>query len=200
MSNEKGIDYMYKFGLYFSSYLPIFLMIFLNNMNNLSLQSLKETLYNNISFWILMLFSLGICLIIMGRFVYFLYGTFKNNTSPVEVNKKELKTNESEIINYFITYLIPILTLDPSKWPSILSNMILIVIVGIYFVKNNLLTFNILLLICNFRIYKDEYSNIYITKCSFLDIKTNNTIAYRYGTSSNIFFIFNKKKLKDLNE
>ncbi|WP_206748192.1 hypothetical protein, partial [Staphylococcus pseudintermedius] len=67
-----------------------------------------------------------------------------NNTKPIKVELHELKLNEYEIINYFITYLIPILTLDPSRWTSILSNGILIILVGIYFVRNNLLSFNIM--------------------------------------------------------
>ena len=54
--------------------------------------------------------------------------------------------------------------------------------------KNNLLSFNILLIILNFSIYKDQYSNIYITKANINEITIEKLDAYQYK-KSNIFYI-----------
>lgn len=174
--------------LYISSYIPIFLMIFINDMESIGFIQIKNTFLKNWIFWAIITVIILVCIVALWDFIKELKKTKNKNTPPVKLTDKEIKSHESEILNYFVTFLIPILTLDPTNWPSILSNAILIFLVGIYFVKNNLLSFNILLIILNFNIYKDQYSNIYITKASINEIKIKKLKAYQYN-QTNIFFI-----------
>ncbi|QOY78899.1 hypothetical protein IRZ54_04825 [Staphylococcus aureus] len=161
---HKGWQNLYKMGMYISPYSPIILMIFINNMESISLNSFLKTFYDNDLFWTIIFITIGFSLIISSDFLERLKKSTSNNTRPINIELTTLKINESEIINYFITYLIPILTLNPTKWTSIISNMILILLVGIYFIKNNMLSFNILFLVINYRIYKGSRDNIYIRR------------------------------------
>ncbi|MBV5103464.1 hypothetical protein [Mammaliicoccus sciuri] len=186
---NKGGDIVFKTGMFFSSFTPIFIMIYLNNMKELSFLDFYQAFTRNNIFWLTIFLTLGISFFIISHFIHKLEDAKNMGTEPMNLNDKKIISNESEIINYFITYLIPIITLDPNKWPSIIGNFILIIVIGVYFIKNNLLSFNILLLICGYRIYKDQFSNIYITKCNFVEMKINKVKAYRIDTSSNIYYI-----------
>lgn len=189
----KGGQNLYKMGMYISSYFPIFLMIFINNMESISLNSFYKNVCENNLFWAIIFIIMGSSLLIISDFLTQLKKSKNNNTKPINIKMSALETNESEIINYFITFLIPILTLDPTRWPSIISNMILIIVVGVYFVKNNLLSFNILFLIMNYRIYKDRSANIYISEKGFNVATDNELEAYQFN-NSNIYFIQKKTK------
>lgn len=194
----KGGQNIYKMGMYISSYIPIFLMIFINSMDEISLEGVFDAFHKNKWFWLFIFIIMGLCLFVICDFLKQLDRSASNNTKPINIELANLEVNESEIINYFITYLIPILTLDPSKWPSILSNIILIILVGIYFVRNNLLSFNILFLLMNYRIYKDQYTNIYISKVNYNKAISNNLEAYQYN-NSNIYWLVKKQHASDKN-
>lgn len=189
---KKGGINIYKMNLYISSYIPIFLMIFIKSMKNISLKQILITFLNNWIFWGAIILLCIICTIVLLDFLKNLKCTEQNNTKSIDLSDKNIKSHESEVLNYFITFLIPILTLNPVSWPSICSNIILILLVGIYFVKNNLLSFNILLIILNYNIYKDQYSNIYISKASINEIKIHDLKAYPYK-QTNVFYISKKE-------
>ncbi|MFK3832761.1 hypothetical protein [Staphylococcus saprophyticus] len=185
---RKGGTNLYKMSLYITSYIPIFLMIFINHMNTISFEEIINSFLRNWIFWSIIVLIFVICGFVLCDFLKQLKNTNKNYTKPIKLSDKKLQSNESEVINYFITYLIPILTLNPYQWTSIISNSLLIMVVGIYFVKNNLLSFNILLIILNFSIYKDQYSNIYITKANLSEIAIKKLEAYQYR-QTNVFYI-----------
>lgn len=185
---KKGGINLYKMSLYTTSYIPIFLIIFINNMNNISFKEVQNTFIKNWVFWGLVILIFSGCIIVLCDFLKELKNTKEQNIKPIKLSDKKIKNHESEILNYFVTFLIPILTLNPFQWASILSNVLLIVLVGMYFVKNNLLSFNILLIILNFSIYKDQYSNVYITKANINEIMIKELDAYQYK-QSNIFYI-----------
>lgn len=60
--------------------------------------------------------------------------------------------------------------------------------------KNNLLSFNILLIVLNYNIYKDQYSNIYISKASINEIKIHDLKACQYK-QMNVFYISKKSSI-----
>lgn len=165
-------------------------MIFINNMPELSVEGLLSTFNENMYFWCIIFSLISISLLFVWDFICRLKKTKSMNKKPIDLKTRRLLNNESEVLNYFVMYLIPILTLNPAEWTSITSNFLLVFIVGLHFVKNNLLGFNILLLIFNYNIYKDQYSNIYITKRKLNDIHMNDLMAYQYKQYK-IFFIPN---------
>lgn len=163
-------------------------MIFINNMPELSTEGLLSAFNKNVYFWGAISALIIASLLLVLDFICRLKKTQFMNKKPINLNNRKLINNESEVLNYFIMYLIPILTLNPEEWTSIASNFLLVSIVGLHFVKNNLLSFNILLLIFNYNIYKDQYSNIYITKRKLNDMYMNNLTAYQYEQYK-IYFI-----------
>ncbi|WP_411848552.1 hypothetical protein, partial [Staphylococcus pseudintermedius] len=66
LTNKRVV--IYKMMLYISSYIPIFIMIFINKMERLNFASIFKTIQGNFNFWILIIFISGICLIIISDF------------------------------------------------------------------------------------------------------------------------------------
>lgn len=174
----------FKTLLYISSYIPILLMIFLNNLEEFSSESILDLYCTNVWFWNSSILILLISISSFIVFIYMLKNLHKQNKDGTTLNNIHLKSNEGETLSYFITYLVPLLTLDINNLPSICMNVILIVLIGIYFVKNNFLHFNVLLLLFNYRIYTDEDENIYISKKTIINIKVNKLKAYNFDDSS----------------
>ena len=115
----------------------------------------------------------------------------------ITLNKVSGKTYK--IIDYYLIndkvalysiniYLIPLLTLDFNNSISVILNLLLLILVETYILKNNSLYFNIILLILGYNIYKTRDEKIIISKYNFSQIKNNSYQVRQYGTS-NIFYI-----------
>lgn len=177
-----------KMFLFLSSYIPLFVMIFLNSMNQISMISIVKTWNLNPALWIIFLvisiLSVGIFCLWLRR----MKNTFKGK-SPISI--KNLTLNDSEVLNFFVTFIVPIISLKPESWPSVVSNLILLIIEGIFFISNNTLYFNILLILSGYHIYSfasdNSSKNIVITKCSLKDQTFNDVKGVEYGTT-NIYY------------
>ena len=170
--------------LFISSYIPIFIMIFLNNLTSFNFEDIAQTWNKSPVLWIIMLI-LGI-----GGYSILVLWLFVIKQSAKERKQKfilkDIKKYDSEILNYFVTFIIPILTLKPTSLPSIVMNALLIIIEGIYFISNNALYFNVLLIIMGYHVYSAENeTKIIITKND--KEKLNFLKCTQIGTS-NIFY------------
>lgn len=153
----------FKTILFFSSYIPIFLMIFLNNLDSFSGDSFKITWNKNPCLWISMIILSVITLIIL--FIWI--GILKKeaaDTTKQQYQLKDLKKYDSEVLNFFVTFIIPILSLKPESGPSIVMNSVLVIIEGIYYISNNALYFNVILIILGYHVYTFSNDNIVISK------------------------------------
>ena len=97
------------------------------------------------------------------------------------------------MLNFFVTYIIPILSLEPNSLPSIVMNLILIIIEGIYFVGNNAVCYNVMLILMGYHIYAFGNNNIVITRLSNSELVFNKRRAKQVGTT-NIYYISGKIK------
>lgn len=176
---------VFKTILFFSSYIPIFLMIFLNNLNSFSDSSFRETWNRNSNLWISMIVLSIITLIVL--FIWI--GILKkeaNNVTKQKYQLEDLKKYDSEVLNFFVTFIIPILSLNPESGPSIVMNLILVVIEGIYYISNNALYFNVILIILGYHVYTFSDDNIVISRKT-KDQLFRSQKASQVGTT-NIFY------------
>lgn len=157
------VGVIFKAIVFFSSYIPIFVMIFLNNMNSFSRESFQETWKENPVLWITMIIISIVTLIVLFFWIEYLKKEAKNTTKQ-KYKLEDLQKYDSEVLNFFVTFIIPILSLKPESWPSIVMNSILVIIEGIYYISNNALYFNVILIMLGYHIYTFKDDNIVISR------------------------------------
>lgn len=157
------VGVIFKAIVFFSSYIPIFVMIFLNNMNSFSRKSFQETWKENPVLWITMIIISIVTLIVLFLWIEYLKKEAKNTTKQ-KYKLEDLQKYDSEVLNFFVTFIIPILSLKPESWPSIVMNSILVIIEGIYYISNNALYFNVILIMLGYHIYTFKDDNIVISR------------------------------------
>lgn len=177
---------IFRWVLYVSSYIPVFIMIFLNNLGSFSCDDFLKTWKLNSNFWIILIMISFFSLVSLIFWLWLLKKQAKLRSKSIKVEKYELK--DSEVLNFFVTYIIPILSLKPSNLPSIIMNLILIIIEGIYFVRNNAVYYNILLIAFGYHIFSFGNGNIVITRLSKQELIFDKKNAKQIGTT-NIYYI-----------
>lgn len=180
------ITILFKWVIFISSYVPIFVMIFLNNLSNFTFYSLKKTWQINTLFWWILIIISIVSVIILFCWLYLLKKESKSDKAAIQIH--EFRSYDSEVLNYFVTFIIPILSLNPSSWPSIVMNLFLLIVEGMYFVSNNALYYNILLIICRYHLYTIAGDNIVITKKKKSELLFDIPKAKQVGTT-NIYYI-----------
>lgn len=178
---------VFKWLIFVSSYIPVFIMIFLNNLSAFSGEKLKETWNLNANFWIILVILSIVSFLSLKIWLYLLKRQ-ADNDGKRRYKIDKIKPNDSEVLNFFVTFIIPVISLKPNSAPSILMNTLLLIIEGIYFVKNNSLYFNVLLIIMGYHIYSFGDDCIIITKKNKDDLIFEESEASQVGTT-NIFYI-----------
>ncbi|MCE0560913.1 hypothetical protein LR965_07735 [Limosilactobacillus fermentum] len=135
---------IFKTTLFFSSYIPIFTMIFLNNLDSFSNSSLKKVWNQNPKLWLSMIIISAVTLIILFIWIKILK-TEAADTAKQKYQLEDLKKYDSEVLNFFVTFIIPILSLKPESDPSIVMNIILVIIEGIYYISKAIIPLRVTL-------------------------------------------------------
>ncbi|GGN59250.1 hypothetical protein GCM10007971_22170 [Oceanobacillus indicireducens] len=70
-----------------------------------------------------------------------------------------------DTMGYIVTYIVPLLSMDISSSRSLVINLLLFIIIGTFYVKNDQLFMNPLYNICGYNVFSAE-EDVYITKIS----------------------------------
>lgn len=181
-----------KFVIFISSYIPIFVMVFLNNLKSFSKKEIYNTWESNRGLWICFLVISILSLVGLVLIILIMNKILKNG-SEVEI-KDKLKSVDGETINYFFTFIIPIMSLKPSNGPSILLNLIFMLLEAVYFISNNKLQYNIFLLIFGYHVYSFGDDNILITKVRKSDLLASNSKVKQLGITEFYFYNYKNKR------
>ncbi|EAD3121650.1 hypothetical protein D9N24_07595 [Listeria monocytogenes] len=103
------------------------------------------------------------------------------------------------IISYIMTYIVPMLSINPFNLWSLISNTFLFIIIGIIYISNNLIFLNPVIAVLGFKIFEDDKGAVVITKMSIGDLdafKKSNTEVMKYEIDSNIYMLKEIKKEK----
>lgn len=165
---KKVFSTLVKWMIFLTSYIPLFILIIIKDIKDLTINSLKITFQEN-KLLILVLLLLSI---ISSLLTIILFKAEKCEFLEI----KEIEKVDESILEYFITYLIPLLEIELGNEVSILINAIIFIIMGVYQVKGNKLYLNIILIFLGYSIYRCNSGYILITKKSIDDIKMNNKI------------------------
>ncbi|MGO3652286.1 hypothetical protein [Vagococcus sp.] len=196
----------YRWKLYISSLLPLFILLIIQNMSisqiGLSLERVMDKeffqcysirlfiLDSRNVFWILLL-SVTIISI---KLTYQLYQLVikEQNFKTKKYEPKEffnifkaepIEIENVDILNYMFTYIIPMLSLDINSFGSLISNILLLAFVGYIYTKNNYASINIIFLLKKVNVFQINGSYQIITDLTIIDIaeNKNGTIENKYN-------------------
>lgn len=165
---KKIFSAVVKWMIFLTSYIPLFILIIIKDLKNLTINSLKITFQGNKLFILVLLILSTISSLI----TIILFKAEKCESLEI----KEIEKVDESILEYFITYLIPLLEIELGNEVSILINILIFIIIGIYQVKGNKLYLNIILIFLGYSIYRCNSRYILISKRSIDHIKINNKI------------------------
>jgi hypothetical protein len=78
---------------------------------------------------------------------------------------------EDNLLNYVVTYLVPILSIDINESSSLMVNSGLFLLLGFIYVKNSLVYLNPLFLFFKYNIFRTENNEILISNYDIYDLK-----------------------------
>jgi len=171
----------FKMNLFISSYIPLYILIFINEMGDLNVESVLEVYNKNNIFWVI-IFAFSVVSII-SMIIFFNFNHTKRNTF------ENVESINNDILDYFITYIIPLITVDITKNTSILVNLIIFIIIGIYYIESDLMYLNILLIFVGYKVYKDKSDNIVISRKDKDYFKRNNNILCKKIGNTKIYIV-----------
>ncbi|WP_239750440.1 hypothetical protein [Mammaliicoccus sp. H-M34] len=154
------IGALFKAALYISSYIPLFGLIYIKQAEEHKV-GLMKVFFINKTFWVIIIIISIISLLLL---IIWLIGEGKSKRKYNEIEALNV-----EVLNYFITYLIPMLSLDVSNNYSILMNGILFMLIGLVHIRSNMYHMNILLLVIGYKVYKTKSGHILISKIELED-------------------------------
>lgn len=186
-----------KIMLYLSSYLPLYFLLFLNIFFNIDNESKVERNINlytlarfenlQVSIYAIILVTLS-CISIYNVFSLIV---FKKGNEEILI-ESQFSSMGDNIISYIMTYIVPMLSIDPFNLWSLLSNTFLFVIIGVIYISNNLIFLNPVVAILGFKIFKDDEGSIVLTKMNIGDLdaaKKSNTEVMKYEIDANIYML-----------
>lgn len=145
------------FALYIVSYLPLFFILSIQNINDKiygtkgEILSFKEIVLNNKISLILIAIS------ILATLYYFLFSKINQRYgfgNPEKVTS--LKNSGVEYLSYLATYIIPFVGLKFEPWNNLVASIILFLLIGFIYTKTNLIYANPTLALFGFYIYEIE--------------------------------------------
>ena len=168
-----------KLGLFFSSYLPLFLILAIRNWYNFYAIGILvfATVYSFV--WILLFFAAN-----------------KGTAEKYKLLKIENKTQES--LNYLVPYIISFIGFDLTNWQDLGSLFIMLLILAKIYLNSNLLYINPILLFFNYKIYQAKISSVssqYNNSVSEIllitkeNIKVNNDLILKDVDTDNDVFL-----------
>ena len=135
-----------KLVLFLTSYIPlgiIFLIIDYTKSSNLFFKSPSFSIP-----------LLGVMLALL-LFLFSFLSYFKNKSSPIETMKViNVNSMDGEILSYIFTYILPFLGFPSDKQLPI--SLFLLIIIGILYIKSDMIGINPILSLCGFHILKVE--------------------------------------------
>ena len=179
------MEILFKICLYISNYIPLFFLVFIKQLENgYPSITAKNLFLEHSALWIILIAVSILSFLSLLKWL-------KPQSSSEEI-PCNLETKNLDILNYFVTYLIPLLSLDVNNEYSLLLNFILFIIIGIYHVKSDSLEMNLVLLLLGYNVFIGNKGKVFITKLSIEYIYNNEPEVFQIGSTK--FFLCITKK------
>lgn len=183
---------IFKILLFWSSYIPIFIMVFLANLHDFSKASIRALLSANPALWIALVVIIILSLTANDWCLSSMEVEFEESSKdPIDISNWKLES--PGITNLLLMCIVPVLTLKPESSPTIVMNLIIMLIMSVYAVRNNVGYYNFWLIFEGYHTYTFN-GKVVISKYKKEDMPFNNAEkAIQIGTT-NVYFIGKIKK------
>ncbi|QUF65357.1 hypothetical protein [Bacillus atrophaeus] len=183
---EFMINRVFSYMLFLSSYLPLFIILFLMNINNLLLC---------LFIWLIMIVTL------LTLKMYLDKPLKANPNFPIKLDK--VNSKGSEALNYIVTYIIPFISFNSNitnsegdfNIPTIFAFLVLFLVIGYLYMHNNLYHINpVLSLFYDINIaHGDNGKNLIVVSEKRKDVPLNTTIYTRVLSPGTVMFVDDSK-------
>lgn len=140
--------------LFLSSYFPLYLLILIKGLlwvpqdgesyREYVVHQILNSEYFYIVLGLLMLLSL----------LTFAFVIASKANSRIEIAEHaEVENNTADVLAYFMTYLIPILSMDITSLSSVIINVVIFLIIGIMYVRGEIVHLNPLLVLAGYSLF-----------------------------------------------
>lgn len=143
-----------KWLLFIMSYVPLYILLILSNLKIEKwadwkrFKILRQAFCEHFSFNMIMLL-LSICSVM----ILICFNFLKSN-SHIRCEVTDIKNNSSDILNYFITYMFPLLSMDVSNSSSVIVNVVVFLIIGLFYIKGDLLYLNPMMILFRYEVFR----------------------------------------------
>lgn len=162
------ISVLFRIGLYVSSFFPLYVLLIINNYKYFSSWGKIKDIFlfkyylPSIFFYVLIIlitFSFLALIVIM----------------TINLNEKHqfrgVCKTEDNLLNYVVTYLVPILSINITKANSLMVNLGLFSLLGFIYVKNSLVYLNPLFLFFKYNVFRTENNEVIISNFDIYELK-----------------------------
>lgn len=159
-----------KWLLFITSYVPLYLLLLLNNLGLKEWSEwvnpviLKQAFCKNLHFNLTMII-LSVCSII----ILICFSSLKNDSS-IKYKSETIQNSSSDILNYFITYLFPLLSMDINSPGSIIVNCLVFWLIGLLYVEGSMLYLNPMLILFRYHVIRIE-DKVLITRKNIVELQ-----------------------------
>lgn len=185
-----------KLILFISSYLPLYLLLIYKEWYKIIENVVKGPVILERSKNIFLLFLLFLITISVFGILRFLI-TKSNKKFSVEEN---LHSSGDNVISYIMSYLVPMLSIDVNDHRSLVINLSLFIIIGILYVRNDLVYLNPVLSLLGYKFYTSDSGVIILTRFSLgqLDsFRANGNKVYGRKLARNLYLYKEKVVMKN---
>lgn len=191
-----------KFFLYLSSFFPLFILLFIQNVkitddegNFLKWKKIMSTFFQDGLFspkgifWMFVFFFIFASIVSIFGF-FFLYVNVDGASGKL-VGQKFVR---ADTLGYIVTYIVPLISMDITSYRSLLINFLLFFIIGIFYIKNNQFFMNPIFNLLGYNILASDNGYIYITKLTprqMNEIATEGTTISLKNIAEDIYIVKN---------
>jgi hypothetical protein len=130
-----------KIFLFLSSYIPLFIILGIKNFSNILFVYIDG----------------GIILISIMFLIYVLFKSSRMNGEYKEITN--VQDNSNKFIEYILAYIIPFLGFNLSAFVDVISVSIIFVMVGVLYIRSDLIYMNPMLNLFGYNLYKVNFEN-----------------------------------------
>lgn len=141
---------------FLSSYIPLYILLIVKDFD-------FSDLWKNLTASNMVLLGLSV---FSGLFIFLLLSS--KDAETISINK--INAKREEVLSYYITYLIPLLTFEPGKINSIIVTVIVFFTIGVLYTVNGLLHWNPTLSMVRYKLYSVDDRAILLSKKSEVDL------------------------------
>ncbi|WP_068672267.1 hypothetical protein [Oceanobacillus sp. Castelsardo] len=162
------ITVFYRIGLYISSFFPLYILLFIDNIE---FWINKSDLFSIILFRDITKSLFFVVIIILITISIASVIVLKKLQHNERYSFQDIKRTEDNLLSYVVTYLVPILSIDVNDMSSLFVNLGLFSLLGFIYVKNSLVYLNPLFLFFQFNIYIAEEHKVIISNYNINELK-----------------------------